>query len=153
MNKLQLLVIDMGDACVVKVEKGDKSWLKYRDDHIATSAFQMVTGDLRVFRFDTELSRFRSFTDLRAAIEAEVEKPLPRIERTVGGCMFAYDLHLGRVQDCPEKRFGLMYDDYDALTKLAGKPLPIYEGGTWKRVATGKHSNNEGMPDIWRFTK
>lgn len=128
--ELQLLVIDMGDTCVVKVEKGhwDVSTLIYPSD-------VWTTESVNVMRFP--------FSRIREAIE---QKPIPRIEYRDS------DYHL--VWDESE-----VYGDkviggtgaFNALSELAGKPLPIWEGGVWEEL--NKTERERSGLSVWRYTR
>ena len=121
MSELSLLVIDLGDSCVVKVEKGDVSQLDLPldSDRIISNSW-IYDG---------------TFTDIRAAIDALAdEPPVPRIERTFSkGLKLDYDL-------ISQNEIGVLsQEDYDALSELAGKSLPVYEPrkGEWKQIDAG----------------
>lgn len=79
--ELQLLVIDLGDSCVVKVEKGDL------DNAITIGDYRMMQRQNSVHVISTP------FPELRQAIEGE--KPVPRIEKDEHG---RYDLSFGTLQ-------------------------------------------------------
>ncbi len=70
--ELSLLVIDMGDSCCVRVERGMLNTLMHNGEVMLVGA---LTG--------TALVQY-PFTDIRAAIDASYvieSSPLPRIER------------------------------------------------------------------------
>lgn len=116
-NALSLLIIDMGDCCVVKVEKGtwhpDGGPHEYHRNHYLLSW---------------------TFTDLRAALD---DAPVPRIEASwsqngsgdiVPNGYYVYVDNNDRNEHWPQSR-------YDALSQLAGKPLPVWEGnGKWEEL-------------------
>jgi hypothetical protein len=137
---LQLLIIDLGDGrCVVKVEKG-------RMPHTSSDPIKDLGfyGDLSIVT--------KPFTELRAAIDAlDGEKPpIPRITRGTS--------------DNQDERLFLWYNhtdstllrgkDYDVLSELAGKPLPVWEPkkGEWVRVAIAQ-TDYDKIPifEAWRF--
>lgn len=113
-TELQLLVIDMGNAVVVKVEKGEVAlkignglWLCNTEPAKATQVF------------------YRDFQTVREAIDGA--KPVPRIER----CDTTEQSYA--ITNVDGDGVGILYQTaYDALSKLAGKPLPIWTGGTWE---------------------
>lgn len=147
---LILLVIDLGNYCVVKVEKSD-----------GIIPIEIGQG-YRLCTANWPIVMPHSFADVRAAIDQLEDKPpeFPYIAfddaltPPYALCLTSHgtsDLRFGRV-------------DYDALTKLAGKPLPIYEPkrGTWVQLpeeligATQHWANwvKEVLPcTIWRYCK
>ena len=107
---LQLLVIDLGgNQCVVKVEKGDQV-------HIAHGTSGHLIFGLGVVPMP--------FTELREAIEGV--KPVPRIERV------DESYHVWGEPSSAIPLVHLSKYSYNALSALAGKPLPIWTGGTWE---------------------
>ena len=134
---LSLLVIDLGDSCVVKEERGQLPNLPesigvitHGDSH---------TGD--TFLVSTD------FPELRSAIDGE--RPVPRIERGNGG---GY-----RLFDCNDK-FGheLCEDAFRVYQETVGKPLPIYECGKWERL-DGKFNPMDAYGElpvkVWRYRR
>lgn len=130
MTELSLLVIDLGDSCVVKVEKGQlpadtvsmalpdeiRDLLGYVDD--LKTGYCMVSD--------------KSFTELRKAIDgAEGSNPVPRIEQDNADQKGSYVLY----EDADTKEY-IAKDTYDALCELAGHPLPVYEPkrGKWTQL-------------------
>jgi len=128
-TSLQLLVIDFGDSCVVKVEKGE--W--HRD---AVCKYQGSTT------ITLPLERLRE--------ELDGEKPVPRIEPPTNG---NYTLHVGNV--VKPYTYELAFEVINALSKLAGTPLPIYEPtGKWEEVG---HIDDDVYRNtdlrVWRYTR
>lgn len=119
-SELELLVIDLGDSCVVRVEKGE-----------FTLAIAHTFSDDK----STMLSG-HTFPELRKAIEGD--KPIPRIIRDNEGYLL--------VEDANTNEF-LAKDTYDALSQLAGKPLPIHSNGTWEQLVT-----TNGVT-IWKYSR
>lgn len=113
---LSLLIIDLGESCVVKVEKGNPGELFPK---IIVSAYKDSTAVISV--------PFSGFESVKASIDAlEGEKPVPRIEWDGD----AYTLHC-------DGAICFRGTHYDAFCKLAGNvKIPIYEPvpGTWKRL-------------------
>ena len=134
-NELQLLVIDAGECCFLKVEKGRFETMLF-DDDIGGLGFRIIS---------------HPFTKLREALE---QKPVPRIERAesryVDGALIIQS-------GGGEFQHYLSPEVFDALSQLVGKPLPVWEGGKWTRLP--KTSEYIGDPldgtgvTIWRFTR
>lgn len=144
--ELQLLVIDLGDSCVVKVEKG-----------VMPRTSNNIYKDLGFFGKQSIVHV--TFDRFREAID---QKPVPRIERNdpvgyrfISGSQPADGGHIWLSQE------------YDALTKLAGKPLPVWEGGKWEQLIpftlsdmysgwsplTSTQIDGGTGVAIWRFTQ
>ena len=152
-TSLSLLVIDLGDSCVVKVERGE--WYVSKD----SPSTYFITGEVKVLE--------QPFAAVRDAIDSQ-DKPVPRIERAdVSG----------------NERYRVVWNDsaypipvnvLDALSGVVGKPLPIYEPteGKWERLNThdwtqakkdageagygiNTHSFEEAVcpVKIWRYTR
>lgn len=138
--ELQLLVIDLGDSCVVKVEKAEKP--------VWVIGAEIAQGDSFDFRRN-------GFDDIRAAIDAMDEKPpVPRLVGPNAGGM--YVIATWKASEELGMPIGTLISQrsYDALSELAGHPLPIYEPkkGEWQQILIG----NGFMPEtisIWRYTK
>jgi hypothetical protein len=134
-NELDVLVIDLGDYCVVKVEKGE-------------IAFKI--GEILWLLYESQAKlMYKDFNAIREAIE---QKPVPRIE-VDGNRMNYYRVVTNHVLESPL----ICLDTYKALSQLAGKPLPVWKGGKWERLP--KTSEYIGDPldgtgvTIWRFTR
>jgi len=128
MTELQLLVIDLGDACVVKVEKGE----------LDLPLFHTFSQDKSV-----RLSG-HTFDELRKAIDGE--KPAIRLED-------GYD-EVGNFMLFTDKSWLVISSQqYDALSKLAGHPLPIYEGGKWTDLMPKNGVGWELPINVWRYTR
>jgi hypothetical protein len=134
-NELDVLVIDLGDYCVVKVEKGE-------------IAFKI--GEILWLLYESQAKlMYKDFNAIREAIE---QKPVPRIE-VDRNSMNYYRVVTNHVLESPL----ICPDTYKALSQLAGKPLPVWEGGKWERLP--KTSEYIGDPldgtgvTIWRFTR
>jgi hypothetical protein len=124
---LELTIVDLGESCVVKVEKG---------------SYSTVTGLVKPLnttyprKIDQPFVVEHSFFELRKAIEGD--KPVPRIIRDNEGYLL--------VEDANTNEF-LAKDTYDALSQLAGKPLPIHSNGTWEQLVT-----TNGVT-IWKYSR
>jgi hypothetical protein len=134
-NKLQLLVIDLGDYCVVKVEKGE-------------IAFKI--GEILWLLYESQAKlMYKDFNAIREAIE---QKPVPRIE-VDGNSMNYYRVVTNHVLESPL----ICPDTYKALSQLAGKPLPVWEGGKWERLPKTSEYISDPLDDtgvkIWRYTR
>ena len=143
---LQLLVIDLGDSCVVRAEKGE-------------TALQIGKGVWRVDAaeqgYRTQVL-YRTFADVRKAIDGE--RPVPRIEPPSNG---NYTLYVGNV--VKPYTFDLAAEVVRAVQTLTGKPLPIWTGGTWTQLPSIVENRDDWMRaewtqnvlpvKIWRYTK
>ena len=140
-SELQLLVIDLGDCCVVKVEKGNFDWSYC----IKGGCFRAEVGAVRVHD--------SSFPELRSAIDGE--KPVPRIETELN--QSGYTDYILRYKDgdtiCVQF---LTQSQFTTLSELAGKPLPIYECGKWERL-DGKFNPMDAYGElpvkVWRYRR
>lgn len=134
---LSLLVIDLGDNVIIKTERGEI------DIKLGGVTYQCRTSGLQ----DTSLY---SFADVRAVINGE--KPVPRIERDA--TCFTRHFHIYFDPNDENACFPLSGDLYDALSTLAGKPLPIYNGGVWEEVG---HIDDDVYNNIdlrvWRYSR
>jgi len=138
---LQLLVIDLGDSCVVRMEKGTLDVLDPSDMH------QMDGG---VYAINMP------FPQLRSAIDGE--KPVPRIETELN--QSGYTDYILRYKDgdtiCVQF---LTQSQFTTLSELAGKPLPIYECGKWDELIALQSKDEYGdwidKRDFtaWRYTR
>lgn len=132
-NELQLLVIDAGECCFLKVEKGRFETMLF-DDDIGGLGFRIIS---------------HPFTKLREALE---QKPVPRIE-VDGGRMNYYRVVTDHVLESPL----ICPDTYKALSQLAGKPLPVWEGGKWTRLPKTSEYISDPLDDtgvkIWRYKR
>lgn len=149
---LSLLVIDLGDRCVVKVEKGDMS-----DKGVIAHLCYYVSGIERV-RVGPVIVFDMPFIDVQDAINrhfATGEKPLPRIDPPTNG---NYTLHVGNV--VKPYTFEVPFEMLNALSQLAGHPLPVWTGGgEWVQLAqVGRlsmepHAEDRTDCQVWRFTR
>lgn len=123
---LSLLIIDLGNCCVVKVESGELPdalqgwcWLPFWESEQAKKVLP-TTGAITA-----------SFDQLKATLDGD--KPLPRLERDKKG-----DLRLHIFKQWQGDELQIVSGDYDALSQLAGHPLPIYEPkeGKWEQLGT-----------------
>jgi len=131
MTELQLLVIDLGDECYVRVEKGSMP-------HTSTDPFKDkgFYGKSSVVKC--------SFDELRKAIDGE--KPAIRLED-------GYD-EVGNFMLFTDKSWLVISSQqYDALSQLAGHPLPIYEGGKWTDLMPKNGVGWELPINVWRYTR
>lgn len=139
-EKLQLLILDLGDSCVVKVEKGEM--------------VNLCGG----YHFGSAVCYKMPFEKVRESISALAnlnnEKP-PYLERNTGGqAEWPYRII------CEDLSGSFLTEqDYDALSKLTGHPLPIREPkqSQWTEVVRGgsyEPSTNANVVSIgiWRFT-
>lgn len=138
--ELQLLVIDMGDCCVVKVEKGDPEAIF---STIIVSAYKDATAIISV--------PFSGFESVKASIEAlDGEKPVPRIgvSSKIAEGLETYRLYTG------DREYVMTRVEIDALSRLAGHPLPVYEGGKWTNLIDDCSCNFQQVPvGIWRYSR
>jgi len=136
-TELQLLVIDLGDGCVVKVEKGHF--------HLP-----IPESDLDYHGYEGEVLVTKlPFTELREAIE---QKPVPRIELrkdksyATGNNVYLLFATKDSTGD------GIEQVAYNALSELAGKPLPVWKGGTWEEAGhIDDHVYNNTDLRVWRY--
>jgi hypothetical protein len=157
---LQLLIVDMGDCCVVKVEKGPLPSNKGCPIQIEGVDYDdLWYGETRIMP--------HAFNHVRSAIDAMDTKPVPRpyfqmIDRQLYLHAWSYS---GPVEDYV----------YHAVCAFAGKDIGMYEpkgGGKWEQLYPKgsysfvvKHYNADEPPplevsemsdvpvSIWRFTK
>ncbi len=134
---LSLLVIDLGDSCVVKAEQG--RWSKY---------FTEVWGTA-----DDLCLVHESFDKVKSAIDAmEGDKPpIPRLECPRNSGYVGLDVvmlnHVGG-----EYRNAISQDQYDALCELAGVKIPIWTGGQWEDLTVWKGMNDFPI-GAWRYRR
>jgi hypothetical protein len=136
---LSLLIIDLGDSCVVKVEKGD-------DLHLPGIAISSAGTSDRASLCDN------SFPEVKAAIDAmDSEKPVPRIE-VVGPTLYlptVYSLHFKNGREIT-----LSSEQFEELCQLAGVTIPVYEGGKWTDLTEKPNQCFEQLPlSVWRYTR
>lgn len=115
---LRLLVIDLGDSCVVKVEKGKCPMFSFTQ-HCKTLLVHQPFAQIR----------------------AKIDSGLPRLLLKDDG---RYELQFKTYQGDSHRSF--KPEAYDALSQLAGKPLPIYTDG-WVQLG-----EVEGAK-MWRYKK
>lgn len=115
-TSLSLLIIDMGDSCVVKVEKGEQFIFDTlpMPSIVAHQAHGPVVLNV-------------PFAAVREAVDGE--RPVPRIERKTADGLA---LHYCNGREDNYRNIG--QHEIDALCEIAGHPLPIYEGGTWEQL-------------------
>lgn len=132
---LSLLVIDLGDACIIRVEQGSFS--------LECEPYGIL------YKGDTSLAR-RTFTKLRAAIDGE--KPTPRIEQHPQIKERHYLHYFWDGNGC----MPLTAQQYDDLTEInGGVPLPIYEPtGRWEQILDSScFDTKKGLPNIYRYSR
>jgi hypothetical protein len=134
-NELDVLVIDLGDYCVVKVEKGE-------------IAFKI--GEILWLLYESQAKlMYKDFNAIREAIE---QKPVPRIE-VDGNRMNYYRVVTNHVLESPL----ICPDTYKALSQLAGKPLPVWKGGKWERLPSTSEYIDDPLKGtgvaIWRYMR
>lgn len=125
--ELQLLVIDLGKSCVVKVEKGE--WKR-------NGANQYVGSVTITLPFD------------RLRKEIDGEKPIPRLERDIdeGGT------HIRVMNNGPVTNFGEYA--YKVLCEIAGQEIPIYDCGLWTRLTSPRQYGDDDTDiAIWRYRR
>jgi hypothetical protein len=134
---LQLLVIDLGDSCVIRLESGEP--------------FQINHGtDWWIDALPKAQICHRPFTAVRDAIDSQ-DKPLPPylIRSESGGYVM-----MNTYEDISE-------DLYISLSALAGHRLPIYEPteGKWTELCRagqptlGPNDSLNIPVGIWRYTR
>ena len=141
MDKLSLLVIDMGENCVVQIEKGSALWPVPKDNGGVFGRYHLAEGDAPVIYPS-------SFAELRLAIGGG-EKPVPRIERDNIDASRNYRIYRGEAWEY------LSYAGYDALCQIAGAPLPVWTParGEWKRIASIPRVKLDEYYPVWRYTE
>jgi len=150
---LSLLVIDLGESCVVKQEAG-----RLVDLPLGKNTYSFIEGNVHHWHF--------TFDEVRAAIDGHkqfaIEPPVPRIENV------ADKFYLVTTATGNAGGNYLWPEDYTALCSLAkqagaAQDLPIFDptaqtGGTWAQVYYGIGDNLVKIEDaaevnIWRFRK
>lgn len=130
-TSLSLLVIDAGECCFLKVESG-RYERKLFDDDMGGLGFRIIG---------------HPFTAVRGAIDSQ-DKPYPRLERDWKGDIYLMLFAKQKAGDPDCMR--IVTGDYDALSELAGHPLPIWDGGgTWTLL---KGSEIPGIA-MYRYTR
>jgi hypothetical protein len=163
---LSLLIIDLGDSCVVKVDRNhtdcdilEVPWIGHsmsdvKDNDYKTQMSMKIGG--------WHMLNSTYLKDVKAAIDAQfvVEPPVPRIEFESGERR--YYLHYDR-EGMGLSRRSFTEEAYASLSLLAGHPLPIYDPatvskGVWTQLAgslvdlDSEYPTNEiGVEAIWRF--
>lgn len=136
-GELSLLVIDLEYSCVIKLEEGEP--------------FQINNGtDWWIDALPKPQICHRPFTELRAAIDGPDKPPVPRIERSNSDNIGApYALF-----SQPDISTALTEREFDAIIKLAGKRLPIYEPkkGEWTEL-TNFGDGEKAVGYVWRYTR
>ncbi len=140
---LQLLVIDLGESCVVKVEKGGT-----QEDY--TRLGGCITGD--ALATGHSFIRYEPFDKVKAAIDAmEGDKPdgsQPFIQKDSD-----VDYHVYVPSQNSYASFDIKRVQYDALCDIAGIKIPIWTGGTWKLLVAKENVHEDYPFEVWRFTK
>lgn len=148
---LSLLIIDLGDQCVIRAENNDCQVT------IGGNTVDLRCGEARLCHF--------RFSELRRDIDATDSKPVPRLERRfdrtikpTGDLFLVSDEYNGFIDD------GV----YTALCELAGVTIPIWTGsGTWTKLIpfllndmySGGDIQNTSWIDgganieIWRYSR
>ena len=138
---LSLLIVDFGDACIVRVEKNANG--------VAPLAQEVCS------RNEGSLSWVDApFAGVRAELD---HRPVPRIER-VAEDKRESDLHRYNFVQTNDKIRRLSSAAYDDLAAIFGKPAQVYEdAGTWTRLpSTAGYIGDplEGLGiAIWRYTR
>lgn len=136
---LQLLVIDIIGTCLVIAERGG----------IPKSVFRLPGSFLSDFRYYVD----DPFDVVKTAIDGE--KPHTRLEKNQTEAEYRYKISWRSDTDY-ENWTTISDGEYDALSELAGKPLPIYEGGVWKKLLASDSKVGIDIGEcvsIWRFTR
>jgi len=136
---LQFLVVDLQTHCIVKMEKGGGM--------CGYNGRRMEEGDVEVFH--TPFEALRATWD--ESTNNDAGKPVPRIERNDN--KYRVHIHEAFCKDIDESV-------YDTLSRLVGKPLPIYSGGSeyWTQLFPHDDRVNatfreiEGVK-IWRYCR
>ena len=117
--EFQLLFVSLGDCVLVKKEVGSHFRLQLETDR--RPEYHMFGSS------DYPTLLHHSFADIRAAVDALEDKPVPRIEK-----VNEYHYQVVSAGDWAP----LSPKDLDSLSQLAGKPLPIWtpKKGEWKRI-------------------
>ena len=131
-QKLWLLIVDVGESCVVKVERGDNSYLFYTyEKGCDKTSYRLETGKTHTIHC--------SFDKLKAVIDAHfaAEKPVPRIERY--GVDYKSRGLYRLIFDNSYKHVDQAYlDNLNELARQAGAvaDLLIWRGGagTWTQI-------------------
>ncbi len=142
--ELSLLVIDLGNCCVVKVEKCETG---KGEDVARMPPIHEIAGEKgEPFLTGNKWLDRRTFAQVREAIDA---KPVPRIERMVG--QDRYLLFQEKAQRSGYPNPSAIYQaEYDALSALAGHELPVWSGGAWEDLGCNVMATDIRM---WRFTR
>jgi len=130
---LSLLVIDLGDECYVRVEKGSMP-------HTSTDPFKDkgFYGKSSVVKC--------TFPELRKAIDGE--KPIPRLERDID----EDGTHIRVMNNGPVTNFGEYA--YKVLCEIAGQEIPIYDCGLWTRLTSPRQYGDDDTDiAIWRYRR
>lgn len=138
---LQLLVIDLGDSCVVKVEKGEFTWTIAHTFNEDKSV--LLTG--------------RRFTELCEAIEQQAI--LLRCPFCDGEGFWQeedadrhyYAIHCN---GCEARTVGVTTQEL-AIKKWNARPgKPIWKGGEWRKLNKTYDEQVDDVPlTVWRYTK
>ncbi len=151
---LSLLVVDAGECCFLRVEQGRLD-TKILPNEIGGLGYRILPAP---------------FAAVRSAIDASAEPPVPRIEKIEGYFEEDPDVEMYDVFFNPERYSGhdvIGKAFFDTFCQLAGKPLPIWEGGEWKQLVPfylndmyqGGSVTNASWIDggsgiaVWRYTK
>lgn len=152
--ELSLLLIDLGDCIVLRVEHNDKErWLKLGT--MGNTLVGLGGSTVKHIGCKTHHFIFEPFDKVRAAIDAMDEKPpIPRLElRQDRDGRFIEIMRNG-----PYGRFSEAA--YRVLCEIAGVTLPVYEPkrGKWLNISENflPVSDIRGATDlpvaIWRYT-
>ncbi len=138
MNSLQLLVIDLGAYCVVKVEQADGS--DFRCPIISPAKLteyveaKLTTNNTFVIR--------NSFDQLKAALD---DAPVPRIERRD-------DDKYSLIEDEGIPVEHICQRSVAVIETVIGRPLPIWAGGKWEQLYPCEWNNGPmGNPVMANF--
>jgi hypothetical protein len=148
--ELSLLVIDLGDSCVVKVEKGILP-SAFAGNLLGVGDVSYVTGFVR--SKEAPLVVCCGFEKVRTAIDALGDKPVPRIDQS------KTDPDLVVLRDGRNAPFPIPKSHYHTLCTIAGHDLPIYEpkqAGTWHKLSKtyDERTEHDDVPvTVYRYTR
>ena len=142
-TELQLLLVDYVHCCTVQGEKGQWTYTFENGERLV-----LENGAVEVI--------YKTFAELREAIDGV--KPVPRIERYDLSANEDYILicePYARHTGTTTGRRVISREELDALSELAGKPLPIWAGGgTWEELGHIDDDvyNNTDLR-VWRYKR
>lgn len=155
--ELSLLIIDLGDSCVVKVEKGRQS---YETDANRTWLRFPHGGDVELWQ--GKVFTLHSFEMTKTAIDALDTPPVPRVERENG----LYELWFQDFVPGMQQAGKVVISDtiFKSLCQLTGVEISVYERkGEWKQLLMHRTDSLnqdtlvryiDDLPlSVWRYTR